>query len=175
MLKSCDSFSICLDVVIRPCREDDLAALEWFGLFEPHRPLIRRVFDQHRRGEAMMLVAEANGEPSGQLWIQLERRDEEQVGVIWAVRVVPSLQRLGIGARLIAAAERLLLERNFCRAELSVETDNPAARRLYERLGYQLTAIATDPLGSPDRSKRAQWVLAKELRATAPLRTGSAR
>jgi ribosomal protein S18 acetylase RimI-like enzyme len=173
-----DSFPVCLDVVIRPCCEADLPALEWFGLLSTHRPLIRRVFDQYRRGEALMLVVEANGEPSGQLWIEMDRGKQERVGEIWAVRILPCLQRLGIGARLMAAAEALLLERGFERAELSVEIENPAARRFYERLGYDLTGTTTtasDPLGSAQYDRRTQWVLAKTLRPTAPTQTRSAR
>ena len=166
MAQHCDSFPVRLDVVIRPCREADLPALEWFGLFAPHRQMIRRVFEQQRRGEALMLVVEANGEASGQLWVHLRTGDEDgqQVGEIWAVRVMPCLQRRGIGTRLVAVAEDLLRERGFARAQLRVETDNPAARRLYERLGYALagTAAANDGPGADDDS-RTQWVLAKTL------------
>lgn len=158
MERTHDTFTVCLNVVIRPCREADLPALEWFGLFAPHRQLIRRVFEQHRRGEALMLVAEVNGEASGQLWIDMQRHKEERIGEIWAVRILPCLQRLGIGTRLIAVAETLLLERGFEQAQLAVETDNPAARRLYERLGYVLAGTTT-----PDDG-RTQWVLAKTLR-----------
>jgi ribosomal protein S18 acetylase RimI-like enzyme len=166
MAPPCDSFPVRLDVVIRPCREADLPALEWFGLFAPHRQMIRRVFEQQRRGEALMLVVEANGEPSGQLWIDLRRGDEDgQVGEIWAVRVLPCLQRRGIGTRLVAVAEALLRERGFARAQLRVETDNPAARRLYERLGYALagTAAASSGPGAVPDDAGIQWVLAKTL------------
>ena len=165
-LRPCDSFPVRLQVVIRPCREADLPALEWFGLFAPHRPLIRRVFDQQLRGNALMLVAEANGEPSGQLWIDMARRRNQRIGEIWAVRMLPCLQRLGIGARLMSAAQAELIERGFERAELAVETGNPGARRFYERLGYVLTATTTtdDANGSPPFDRRTQWVLAKTLR-----------
>jgi ribosomal protein S18 acetylase RimI-like enzyme len=164
-----DHFPLSLQAVIRPCREDDLPALEWFGLFGEHRVLIRHVFEKQRRGEAVMLVLEANGETSGQLWIEFEQRDEQQVGVIWAIRVMPCLQRLGIGERLVRAAETLLLERGFTHAQLTVEADNLPARRLYERLGYRLTGtrLAGQLPGSTDADGRTQAVLAKELRRTA--------
>jgi ribosomal protein S18 acetylase RimI-like enzyme len=160
-----DSFSIALEVVIRACREEDLPALEWFGLFAAHRPLIRRVWQQHLRGEALMLVAQVNGETSGQLWIAFDDRDGETVAEIWAVRVLPCLQRRGVGARMIAVAEALLRERGLRRVELAVETDNPDARRLYERLGYVLlgTTLASDPPGARNRPARPQWVLGKAL------------
>jgi ribosomal protein S18 acetylase RimI-like enzyme len=170
------AFTVCLDVVIRPCREEDLPALEWFGLFAPHRPLIRRTFEQQARGEAVMLVAEANGEPSGQLWVDLERRKLERVGVVWAVRVLPCLQGLGIGTRLLDAAEALLLDLGFAWCELSVETDNPAGRAYYQRLGYRLknTTLAIDPPELSQPNPRLQWVLAKKLRSKACVAVGSA-
>jgi ribosomal protein S18 acetylase RimI-like enzyme len=166
-----DSFSVRLDVVIRPCREADLPALEWFGLFTPHRPLIRSVFEQQERGDALMLVAEVNGASSGQLWVDLAQRRSEHVAEIWAVRVMPCLQGHGIGARLVAAAETTLLERGYRRVELTVEIDNPGARRVYERLGYALerTRPAADAPGAPDRGERLQWVLAKDLRPAPPI------
>src|SRR3954466_11064209 len=102
-----DSFRVCIDVHVRPCVESDLGALEWFGMFVHDRPLIRSVFDQHRRREPLMLVVEAKGETSGQVWIELRTKGTERVGVIWALRVLPPLQRRGIGMRLIDAAEAM--------------------------------------------------------------------
>lgn len=173
-----DTFSVCLDVIIRPCRARDLPALEWFGLFESHRGLIRAVFERQREGEAMMLVVEANGEPSGQLWIDLSRRRRDATGVIWAVRVLPCLQRLGIGTRLMDTAEAILRRDGFERSEVTVELDNEGARRLYERLGYTVTGsiLASHPPGAVVTSDcedsgepvTRQWVLQKELQADCP-------
>lgn len=164
------SFTVCLEVVIRPCREEDLPALEWFGLFASHRPLIRRVFEQHLRGEAVMLVAEVNGEASGQLWIDLQAGCDRRAAEIWAVRVLPCLHGQGIGARMMADAEALLRARGFQRVQLRVETDNPEARRLYEGLGYAFAGLveAQDPPEHPEPARRTQWILAKELRVPAP-------
>lgn len=55
---------------------------------------------------------------------------------IWQVAVHPALQSLGIGTALIAYAEQRILARGVTSARLGVETNNPRARRLYERLGY---------------------------------------
>jgi len=163
-----DRFPVCLEVVIRPCRETDLPALEWFGLFA--RGLIRSVFEQHQRGEALMLVAEVGGEASGQLWIDLQRRRAEGAGELWAVRVLPCLQGQGIATRLVAAAEQALRARGFRAAALTVEIDNPRARRLYERLGYVLdgTRLAGDPPDVPEQDRRPQWNLIKQLGAATP-------
>jgi ribosomal protein S18 acetylase RimI-like enzyme len=163
-----DAFTVELRVVIRRCREQDLPALEWFGLFAPQRTLIREVFAAHERGEAVMLVAQVNGEASGQAWVDLHRGDGGGAAELWAVRVMPCLQGCGIGTRLVAAAERVARAAGCTTMELAVETDNPRARRLYECLGYagRGTTIATPRPGAPPRD-HLQWLLVKDLRAMA--------
>ena len=41
---------------------------EWFGLFTDHRKMILAAYDSQERGEALMLVAETQGFPVGQVW-----------------------------------------------------------------------------------------------------------
>lgn len=130
-------FTVALPVRIRVCLEEDLEALEWFGLFTEHREIIHNTYRAQERGEMLMLVAETNGFPSGQAWLNLAEKRAQDRGCLWALRVLPALQKLGIGTRLLAAAEDALRNRGFTSIELGVEKDNPGARRLYERLGYQ--------------------------------------
>src|SRR3954452_1668751 len=110
-----------LPVAIRACVREDLPKLEWFGLFTRHREIFRAPYASQERGENLMLVAEVNAFPAGQVWVDLVRKRAESAGVLWAVRVFPFLQGLGIGARLIAAAEQALRARGFAYAELGVE------------------------------------------------------
>jgi CelD/BcsL family acetyltransferase involved in cellulose biosynthesis/GNAT superfamily N-acetyltransferase len=127
-------FSVRLDGVVRPCQRDDLPTLQWFSMFD--RELIADIFTQHQRGEALMLVAEVNSVPSGQVWVALHPSTSS--GFLWAIRVFPSLQRRGIGTRLVGAAERALIARGYAYCDLSIEPENLGAQRLYERLGYEL-------------------------------------
>jgi ribosomal protein S18 acetylase RimI-like enzyme len=164
-----EAFTVSLRVVIRACREDDLPSLEWYGLFTEHREIIRSTFESQQRGEAVMLVAEAGGFPLGQVWINLALKGAEGTGALWAVRVLPGLRNLGIGSRLVAAAEDLLREWGYARVELGVERDNPGARRFYERHGYRVVdtvqgeyAYAT-PEGVPAQMRIDEWILLKEL------------
>jgi ribosomal protein S18 acetylase RimI-like enzyme len=158
-----------LQVTIRTCRRDDLPALEWFGLFTAHRDLIRSAYEGQERGETLMLVAEAQGYPVGQVWIDLTRKGVDATGVLWAVRVFPFLQSLGIGAQLMTAAEAVLRRRGFTRAELGVERDNERAQRFYERLGYSVVGSQqgeyryTTPEGVPVRVSTDLWILRKPL------------
>lgn len=59
-------------------------------------------------------------------------------GTLWQLPVHPDHQSQGIGTALIGALEQRARDRGCGVAELSVEKDNPRARSLYERLGYQL-------------------------------------
>lgn len=162
------AFRIELDVTIRSAREDDLDALEWFGMFTPHRAIIRDTFAAQQRGDGAMLVADARGFPVGQTWIDFAAAGPG-AGLLWAVRVIPWMQGLGVGGRLLEAAETLLRARGAVRAVLGVETENVDARRLYERRGYVVvdrtrgTWTYTDPDGTHVLVPTEQWVLQKTL------------
>ncbi|HEX6986262.1 MAG TPA: GNAT family N-acetyltransferase [Planctomycetaceae bacterium] len=163
------SFKVAVPVVVRPCAAVDLPRLEWCGLFTPHREIIRAAYEAQVRGEQLMLVADVNGFPIGQVWVDLFRKREESVGVIWALRVVPFMQRLGLGTRLLAAAEGVLRRRRFKQAELGVEKSNPSAAKLYERLGYVRVGESQEeysyktPDGQFFRVPQDLWVYRKTL------------
>jgi ribosomal protein S18 acetylase RimI-like enzyme len=162
-------FTIPLAVTVRICVRDDLPNLEWFGLFTAHREVILSAYERQERGENLMLVAEANRFPVGQVWIDLAKKSAESVGVLWAVRVIPCLQNLGIGTRLMGSAEWLLRGWGFAYAELGVEKDNLGARRLYERLGYSVVGTEyeeycyTTPDGTSMHVPVDEWILRKDL------------
>jgi len=165
-----DAFTVPVRVAIRRCRQEDLPALEWWGLFAAHRDLIRDVFDRQQcDAGAEMLVAEANGMAAGQAWIDLSRRERDSTGVIWAVRVFPCLQGCGIGTRLMRAAEGVLRAQGLDLAEVMVERDAEGPRRWYEWLGYAETALPPGtlatlaPPGSPPPPEGSQRVLRKRL------------
>lgn len=163
-------FTIAVNVAIRPCVLEDLPHLEWFGLFTPHREIIHSAFKRHERGENLMLVAEANHFPVGQVWIDLAQKAAESTGVVWAMRVIPCLQNLGIGIQLLTVAEQVLRNRGYACAELSVEKNNTGAQRLYERQGYHMVNEAseeysyTTPDGVPTRVTLEKFIMYKELR-----------
>jgi ribosomal protein S18 acetylase RimI-like enzyme len=121
-------------VVIRPCEETDLDALEWDGEFAHDRPIIDSTFARTRTRTMLMLVAEVNRAHIGQAWIDLARAPGR--GHIWALRVKPAWQGQGIGAQLLRACERAIAARGRSVSPLEVEPQNLRARALYERLGY---------------------------------------
>jgi ribosomal protein S18 acetylase RimI-like enzyme len=160
---------IVLDVLMRPCRQEDLPELEWFGMYRHHRQIFAEAFARHLRGENIMLVADLESFPVGQAWVDLVKRASEGIGYIWAVRVFPFLRGHGIGTGLMQAAEDLLRARGFAQAEVGVEKDNHAARRLYIRIGYHdYTDLReeysyTTPDGVSAHHVVDQWILRKSL------------
>lgn len=162
-------FRLDLELAIRRTGEADLDRLEWFGLYSEHREIIRAAFERQRLGEVTMLVADLDGFPVGQVWIDFRRSGEADSASLWAVRVLPPLHRQGIGARLMLAAERLVVARGRRLLTLTVERTNPDARRFYERLGYRTSGEARDcysyrtPQGDLRRIPLDQWVMTKRL------------
>lgn len=116
-----------------------------------------------------MLVAEVNHFPIGQVWIDLVKKHQDSISLVWALRVMPCLQNLGIGSRLISTAERAIQSCGLTVAEIAVEKDNPTAKRLYERLGYRVIVENTDewnftkPDGKTMHIVSQVWLMQKEL------------
>ncbi len=169
-------FQLELRVAIRRAQESDLPGLEWFGLFSGHRDIIRAAFDRQLLGDMEMLVADLNGFPVGQVWIDFRIGNVEDGASLWAVRVLPPLRRLGIGERLMRAAEAAAWRRGETVTSLTVERRNVDARRFYERLGYAVVDPPPDygddgTMGARTATLlQTQWLMRKPL---APRREAS--
>lgn len=140
------------ELIIRPCTREDLRALEWDGAYRDDRILIDTVFKRASAGAMGMLVAEIGGTLVGQIWIDFARKPG--IAILWALRVVPSWRRHGIGTLLIDAAERSARRAGARATELGIEDDNSRARSLYEGLGYRrvgreiaVDSVTGEPLG----------------------------
>src|SRR2546428_9443348 len=94
-----DDFELPLRITIRPCGEDDLPKLEWFGLHYHSRELIRAARERTGGGGVVMLVADLGGFPVGQGWIDVETKAAESVGILWALPVIPWPQNPRIRTR----------------------------------------------------------------------------
>ncbi len=161
-------FTVTVEVEIRPARAEDLPALEWMGLFAAHKEIIGAAFEAQQQGEALMLLAVAGGFPVAQVWIDFVRKRPHRIATIWAVRTFYPLQGLGIGRRMMLAAEEAIRAHGIHRAELEVEPDNTAARRFYKRLGWRFTGEKSErfDLGEAQGAESFAlevWTLEKEL------------
>jgi ribosomal protein S18 acetylase RimI-like enzyme len=159
--------AIHLPVTIRTAAAADLPALEWYGHQRHLRPHIEKVLERRERDEAELLVAVANGFPVGRLGIDFTRRPGK--ALLWSFAVIPNLQRLGIGAALIRAAEAVAAERGLTTVEIDVGKDNPEAQALYERLGYEVVGEEQGRWSYVDDDGRTvvvhddDWILRKTL------------
>jgi mycothiol synthase len=68
-------------------------------------------------------------------YLLAERRDEGRLGYVSVLGVRWSWRGRGVGAALVSAAVRIWLAAGVGRAGLTAASDNPRARRLYDRLG----------------------------------------
>jgi ribosomal protein S18 acetylase RimI-like enzyme len=132
-----------IPVTFRIATREDLPKLEWFGQYTHFRNLIRRSFREQVNGRRLLLVADFNGFPIGQVFIQFQSMntniaDGSTRGYFYSFRVMDLFQNQGIGTRLLQEAETILIERGYRYVTLSVAKDNPDALRLYERNGYYI-------------------------------------
>lgn len=158
-----------VDVVIRNARDRDLPGMEWEGEYRRYRRLYRLAMDEAKAGRRIVLVAEVAGRIIGQIIVQLSRADSSGTGYLYAFRVRQEWRNRGIGTRLIEEAESALVGMGFGRTLIAVARDNPAARRLYERMGYTLFAedagewSFVDDRGRLQRVVEPSWLMEKYL------------
>ncbi|MEV4616182.1 mycothiol synthase [Kitasatospora sp. NPDC049258] len=88
---------------------------------------------------AGFFLATRDGAPVGFHWTKVH---PDGLGEVYVVGVAPSEQGSGLGRALTAAGLRhLLLERKVPAVLLYVDADNPAALRVYERLGFTVHEV----------------------------------
>jgi GNAT superfamily N-acetyltransferase len=166
-----------IELALRPATRAVLPGLEWFGLYTHFRRLFERTYEEQTEGRRLMLVADLNGFPVGQIFVHFTDAGQEPHlrklrGYLYALRVLEPLQGRGIGTRLIQEAERELLARGYRWSVIAVAKDNPGARRLYERLSYVVFADDpgiwhyTDHEGRACRVEEPAWMLQKALTRT---------
>jgi ribosomal protein S18 acetylase RimI-like enzyme len=163
-----------LAITLRIANRADVHKLEWYGQFAHFRNLLRRAYQEQMLGRRLMLVADLNGYPIGQVFIQLVSTnvfiaDGESRGYLYSFRVMEMFRQQGIGTRLLLEAENILRERGFQTAMLSVAKTNHGALRLYQRNGYLV--IGEDPgrwsyidhRGVTRMVDEPSWMLEKQL------------
>jgi ribosomal protein S18 acetylase RimI-like enzyme len=128
-------------LAIRQARADDLRSLEWEGEYQRFRMVYQRAYADSLRGRRVLLVGEMSGQIVGQIFMQVDSAlagGDGRAAYLYALRVRPEYRNRGIGTELVREAESVLRQRGFSRALISVAKENDAARRLYERLGYEV-------------------------------------
>ncbi|MEU2264681.1 mycothiol synthase [Streptomyces sp. NPDC019645] len=122
--------------------QDDTAWLAVNAAAFAHHPeqgsITQRDLDD-RKGEAWFdpkgfFLAERGGEIVGFHWTKLHA--EDQLGEVYVLGIRPDAQGTGLGKALTAIGLRHLAAQGVPTAMLYVDADNPAALRVYERLGF---------------------------------------
>jgi ribosomal protein S18 acetylase RimI-like enzyme len=156
---------VTIDVSFRELQPSDLADLEWSGGPE-HLTAVAEVLPLMVADEAEYVVGELG---NGHLVVAggADLRPVPEAGVLWQLAVHPLLQGLGIGTALVGELENRVRRRGRIEARLSVEHDNPAAHRLYRRLGYSEhgSAVESWPVADGRRYVTVTTVLRKPFDA----------
>jgi ribosomal protein S18 acetylase RimI-like enzyme len=129
------------DYIIRDVRPADLPLLEWYGTYAHLRNMEMANLEDVASGRKLWLVAVLGSFPIGHVKVNLcveDRTRGNPRGYLFALRVFEPFQGLGVGTELIEAAEDQLRWRGYKFASIAVAITNERARRLYERLGYQV-------------------------------------
>ena len=122
-------------LTIDDLRADEVAGLTWSGN-PAHLRSVAAALDRATQGLEYYLVVRApGGEPVAKM--RVDCTSEPGTAVFSQLATMDRLQGLGIATMLIKAAEQRARACGLALAVLGVEDDNPRARRLYERLGYQ--------------------------------------
>jgi len=122
---------------VRPATLSDLPALLRIEerSFQYDR-LSRRSFHHLlTRGHAICLVGEADDDVAGYALVLLH--GSTALARLYSFAVDPDHRRLGLGRRLLSAAEAAAREDGRAVMRLEVRADDPQSRALYERAGYQ--------------------------------------
>lgn len=106
-------------------------------------PFFAERLDAQARAEGVLLVGRLDGVPVADVWVSFSPAPETAVTaflpgvpILIHLEVAAPVRNRGYGSTLVGAAETLVRRRGHDRVCLGVARDNPAARRLYERLGY---------------------------------------
>jgi mycothiol synthase len=83
-----------------------------------------------------LLAVRADGALAGFHWTKVHLEEDPPLGEVYVLAVDPSARGLKLGPALTVAGLRHLAGRGLGTVLLYVDDDNPAAVRLYERLGF---------------------------------------
>ncbi len=164
------------EIFIRPIRESDLPALEWEGEYQHFRRLYAEHYEASKAGTTLIYVAETStGLMIGQVFLLLDSRNKDVAdgrhrAYLFSFRIKPAYRNQGLGSYMLNYVENQLLLRGYIIVRLNVAQDNPKARALYERRGYQVIGLSSgvwqyqDDQGVWQTMREPAWKMIKRLR-----------
>ena len=138
-----------LDIDVRPLADEELPLLErhirfdWGNLSKHSRGL-----NMQYEGKAIYLVAWHEDLPIGHALLKWRGPDHDSISSrlsgcadIEDLFVHPEYRSRSAGSRLLGHAESMAMQREYSLIGLGVDVDNPRARSLYKRLGFEDTGF----------------------------------
>ena len=130
----------------RPARREDAPAIariqnaaftgSWGYAPNTAEEVEYRVFDLPSLRPDPVVILEERGEPIAYCWNH--RESEDAPGIVGMVGVLPERQSGGLGRIVTRAGIAQLIELGAPRLEITVDSENPPAIRVYESLGFTL-------------------------------------
>lgn len=122
-------------LLVNDLTESDLGAITWSGSAS-HVRAVQHELERAKAGLVEYLaVRSSEGYPVAIGGIDYQR--EPGCGYLFQLATHERLRGLGLGTRLIQTAERRMTARGCRWSLLAVEKENPRAKQLYDRLGYE--------------------------------------
>jgi ribosomal-protein-alanine N-acetyltransferase len=128
------------EVVLREYRGADLneiVELDESCFAEEFRFDRRSMKDYAEARDAISLIAEKDGRIVGFVIVHVDQTAAGWRGYVVTLDVAAEFRRMGQAARMMQAAERMAVSVGVQQMELHVFTENEAAIRFYERMGYE--------------------------------------
>ncbi len=143
-------------IAIAPMRREDLDEVLWVEEGSFRTPWTRRMFeDEFNNPEtARYLIARCQEHVVGYMGFWLIGLEAH----ITNLAVHPAFRRRKIGERLLLALMRLARRLGAARATLEVRGSNEAARKLYEKHGFQVVAIRRGYYNDNHEDALVMWV-----------------
>ncbi len=118
---------------LAPCAAIEATALDAWNLAQ----LTEELESQLSGGAARLFAAEEGGRALGLAVFQLAAGEAS----LYAITVDPGLRRRGVGRALLSGSLEALRAEGAQSCYLEVRAKNPAARRLYEALGFETAGL----------------------------------
>jgi ribosomal protein S18 acetylase RimI-like enzyme len=130
-------------VSIRRVRKSDLPALEWDGEYTHFRKIFQHSYKEAESGNRILLIAEADGELIGQIFIHLNAANlgtniAQPTAYLYSFRVRQAYRGMGVGSKLLSYAEETLREQGFQIAVIAVSKSNERALDFYQKWGFSV-------------------------------------
>lgn len=138
-----DWLAICLQIVTREARIDDLETLYRieFECFDHEAFAKDQLAYFLRTSRFVSLVAEVNRDIAGFIIGSVEHYKNRIYGRVVSLDVSEKYRRRGVASKLLDEVEKIFVRNGAGTCYLEVRTDNAAALQLYKGRGYMATDI----------------------------------